>query len=662
MQLPDSNHATRLDSVRAFVNPESPFSTSLAEKFKVRQFKFSNAIERIGDLGQLGGQGQQTNLPLALEQTVRETAGLPLSAVIVISDGASNSEENTSANFASTLSSLRARGVPVFTVGVGEMKLDGDIELARATAPARVIAGSTVTAELLVRANGQAQKTVKIDVTEDNHLLRSQHVPVQTDSTTVAKITFTPSSPGLHRYRFVAEPDPGEPIGDNNTQEILIEVADSRPKILYVEGEPRWEYGKLRRVLEDEKNLILVSVLRSADGKFYRQGIEKSEELSGGFPKSEEELFAYDAIIIGSLEATFFSFDQLRVLEQFVARRGGTFMAIGGPKAFNAGGYTETPVADLLPVVLNREPASGGESQTFFAQPSSRGRDHPAARLEDDPDANSKAWEKMPAISIPEVVTETKPGATVILEGRSATEKDRSVPLLVEQRYGRGRTLALLGADTWRWRMMLEFKNKSYETFWRNLLRHLVGSVRRRVEATTQRNFYGQGEQVQMRVEVADEKYNSVRDAQVSARISTPTGQVSDIPFKPVTDGGFEGYSGLFPAAENGIHNVEVTVRAAGDKAGSIGTVLSSFLVGDLNLESRNADQNRELLRRISADTGGTYYPLDQTHNIAEDIAQVEGGNSVRETRDLWDMPINFLLAIGLAAAEWFIRKRKGLA
>ena len=108
-------------------------------------------------------------------------------------------------------------------------------------------------------------------------------------------------------------------------------------------------------MLEDEKNLVLVSVLRSADGKFYRQGIEKGEELSAGFPKSEEELFKYDAIIIGSIEATFFTFDQLRTIEQFVSRRGGTFTAIGGPKSFGAGGYASTPVADLLPVVLRGE-------------------------------------------------------------------------------------------------------------------------------------------------------------------------------------------------------------------------------------------------------------------------------------------------------------------
>jgi uncharacterized membrane protein len=663
MQLSDEGGRTRLDSVKDLMVADTPFHKALSDKFRIRAFRFSAGAQRVADASELTGSGDRTSLATAIEQAVRDSAGLPLSGVVVLSDGASNAEGDSDSSLTTTLNNLRARGVPVFTVGLGQTKLEGDVEVVRATAPPRVIAGSSVTAELLVRSSG-SPRSVKIDLTEDNHLLRSQPVPVQGDATTVARITFTPSSPGLHRYTFTAAADPSEPVADNNSQEILIEVADSNAKILHIEGEPRWEYGKLRRVLEDEKNLVLVSVLRSADGKFYRQGIEKGEELSGGFPKSEEELFKYDAIIIGSIEATFFTFDQLRTLEQFVSRRGGTLTAIGGPKAFGAGGYASTPIADLLPVVLSGEPQSPAQSQTFKASPSERGKDHPAARLQDDPDANAKAWDQLPPITLPEVATETKPGATVILEARGAQDKNRAVPLLIEERYGRGRTLALMASDTWRWRMMLESKNKSFETFWRNLLRHMVSSVRQRTEVSTQRSFYGQGERVNLRVEIADEKFTNIRDAVVTARISGPSGQGVDVAMKAAVEGGFEGYAGSFVAAEDGVHNVEVTARrgSKGQEQAAISGARTSFIVGPLNREAHEAAQNRELLTRIAAETGGEYYNLDQTDNLIEDLIHTEGGNSVRVVHDLWDMPINFMLAIILAGAEWFVRKRRGLA
>ena len=207
----------------------------------------------------------------------------------------------------------------------------------------------------------------------------------------------------------------------------------------------------MREALAEEKSVVLASVLRSADGKYYRQGVESPEELSTGFPKSEEDLFKYDAIIIGSIEATFFTFDQLKALEQFVSRRGGTLLALGGAKSLSAGGYGNTPIADLLPVYLRGENTTPGESQVFKAAVSGRGRDHPAARLADQSEANDKAWEQMPAITLPEVIADIKPGASVILEARSTREKNRVVPLLIEERYGRGRTLALMASDTWRW-------------------------------------------------------------------------------------------------------------------------------------------------------------------------------------------------------------------
>ncbi|HXG66351.1 MAG TPA: glutamine amidotransferase [Blastocatellia bacterium] len=661
MKLADENGGARLDAVKQLMSPGSLFAAALYDKFKVRAYKFANAAERIGDAGELTGGGELSDVRGALEHAARDSAGLPMSGVILLSDGASNGAEDQTGDFALTLDSLRARGMPVFAVGVGKTKLENDVELVRATAPRRVLVGSSVTAELLVRASSVSQKSVKINLAEDNRAMRSQDIPLQGDADTVARITFTPLLPGLHRYTFTAEALPGEVIPDNNTQELLIEVEDARPKILYIEGEPRWEYGKLRSAMVEEKNITLVSVMRSADGKFYRQGVESGDDLASGPPKSEEEFFKYDAIIIGSAEATFFTFDQLKAMEQFVARRGGTLLALGGSKSFSAGGYNNTPMADLLPVYLRAQNDTPGELQGFKAAPAARGKDHPAARLNDDPDANAKTWEQMPPITLPEIITETKPGATVVLEARNAQDGNRAVPLLVEQRFGRGRAMALLASDTWRWRMLLEAKNKSFETFWRNLLRYTVESVRRRVEATTERSLYGKGETVRVRAEVGDEKYLNVSDARVVARVTTPTGRTVDVAMRPYVEEGFEGYEGAFVPDEDGLHQVEVTAQR-GKESASLGAAKSSFLTGPINREARNAAQNRELLKRIATETGGGYYTMGEADNLLEDITHHEGANSVRVAYDLWDMPINFLLAVALAAAEWFIRKRKGLA
>ena len=665
MKLADETGGSRLDSVRQLMSDGSRFYGSLADKFKLREFKFTASAERINTAMDLAGEGEHTNLAGSIDQTTREAAGLPMAGLIVISDGASNSgvdAEADSTSLAVTLGGLRARGIPIYAIGVGHTRLEDDVELTRATAPRRVLAGSMATAELLLKAGGR--KTVKIELSEDNRLLRSQDVVVQGDATTVARVSFTPSSPGLHRYKFSAVPSPEEPVQDNNSQELLIDVEDARPKILYIEGEPRWEYGKLRDAVAEEKNVVLVSVLRSADGKFYRQGVENAEELAGGFPKSEEDLFKYDAVMIGSVESTFFTFDQLKSIEQFVSRRGGSLLALGGSKSLNAGGYGTTPLADLLPVYLNGTPAAG-EIEEFKAAPADRGRDHPAARLAEQADANLKAWDQMPAVTLPEVITDTKPGATVILEARSSRDKNRVAPLLVEERYGRGKTFALLASDTWRWRMMLESKNNSFETFWRNVLRYLVDGVRRPVEASAERSFYAAGDPVRIRAEVADEKFLSINDAQVTARVTGPSGKSVDVALKQTVEGGFEGYSAGFRPDEDGLYRVEVTAKRQGSKQATAAVLApgrTSFLVGPVNREAWNAAQNRELLERVASETGGKYYTLDRADDLIDDITHRDSASSIRETKDLWDMPFNFLLVLALASGEWFIRKRKGLA
>jgi uncharacterized membrane protein len=665
MKLPDEASHTRLDALKQLMSANSPFYSALADKFKLRPYKFAATADRVQNAAELSGSGGETNLTSALDQASRESAGLPMSGVIVISDGANNagaSDDDRSSSLATTLANLRSRGLPVYAIGIGPEILQGDVELVRATAPRRALSGSPVTSELLVRASG-SRKSITVDLAEDNRLLRSQEIPIQGDATTVARVTFTPSSPGLHRYTLTARPSDDDPVPDNNSQELVIDVVDRKPRILYIEGEPRWEYAKLRESVAEEKNIVLVSVLRSADGKFYRQGIENADELVNGFPKSEEELFKYDALMIGSIEATFFTFDQLKAVEQFVFRRGGALLALGGSKAFNAGGFGNTPLADLLPIYLNGVKETSSESQTFRAAPADRGRDHPAARLVDQPDANAKAWEQMPAITLPEVITETKPGASVILEARSTKEKNRVAPLLVEERYGRGKTMALLASDTWRWRMMLESKDKSFETFWRNLMRYTVESAPSPVEASTERSFYGKSEQVRIRAEVTDEKFIKINDATVSAHITTPSGRAVDVPMKQTVEGGFEGYATAFLPQEDGLFRVEVTARRAGSKQTALlAPAQTSFIVGPLNREARDAAQNRELLKRIANETGGGYYTAAQVDKLMDDITHKEGAGSIKVSYDLWDMPINFLLVVGLAAGEWFIRKRKGLA
>lgn len=650
---------SRIAAVSNLLRPESSFARGLEEKFKVNLYAFAAQTNRIKSVAELKSDGTATDLAGAFKDVVRDSNGLPLSAIVLVSDGAAN----TPRDLAAQLRELRARNLPVYTIGVGSTAKFRDAELVRVTTPRRVLIGSAVIADALVRLNGFDHQKVAIAVSEDGRAIRTQQFDLKGGEAQTVTLEFTPSAPGAHRYTFAIAPLENETTTEDNTQETLIEITSDRPKILYIEGEPRWEYGKLRFSLaKNEKQVVLVSSLRSADGKFYRQGVESGSELESGFPKTEEELFKYQGLMLGSIEANFFSFDQLKMIEQFVARRGGGLLALGGPRSFDAGKYAGTPVADLLPLVLdgNFDESSATPSlSNFKAVLTGRGQTHAITRLAEERSQSAKEWEALPPVSIPEVLAQPKPGATVILEGRDLNNKNRTVPLLAEERYGRGRSLALTASDTWRWRMQMEAKNTAHETFWRQLLRYTISLTPNQTEVYSERDVYAVNDPVTIRADVEDAKYEAIKDAQAVARLTKPSGQSVDVPLNFDFSEEGNNFRGDFTPDEMGLYKIELTARKG---AATVGTAQSGFLVAELNREYHDAAQNVELLKRIAAETGGKYFPLAQAGQMLEEIQYLEGSNSERVTKDLWDMPVNFLLLVGLASAEWFLRKKKGLA
>ena len=213
---------------------------------------------------------------------------------------------------------------------------------------------------------GLGGQKVQLQVEDAGRVLQTQEITLPADGeSAAARVHLTASEAGPRTFRFRIAPQPGEPIAENNQQDVPIQVVDRREKILYFEGEPRFELKFLRRAVADDKNLQVVCLQRTAQNKFLRLDVDDADELAGGFPKTREELFQYRGLILGSVEASFFTADQLRMIAEFVSQRGGGLLMLGGRHSFAEGGYAPTPLAEVLPVVFEegRDP-----KQPFFAE------------------------------------------------------------------------------------------------------------------------------------------------------------------------------------------------------------------------------------------------------------------------------------------------------
>ena len=138
-----------------------------------------------------------------------------------------------------------------------------------------------------------------------------------------------------------------------------MQVEEQQFRVLYFEGEPRWEYKFMRRALDPDGDIRLATLLRVSPNKFYRQGLDAAEQLEKGFPTERSELFAYDALVIGSIEAATLSEAQLENIRAFVSERGGSLLMLAGPNGLGNGGWGQSAIADLLPTRL---PASSIDS------------------------------------------------------------------------------------------------------------------------------------------------------------------------------------------------------------------------------------------------------------------------------------------------------------
>ena len=664
MKIADVDDEPRARFIQDTFGPEgSELQRALVEKFMLRFFRFSESAERLGEPSTLTYAGAKTHFARALERSVEELSNVPLAGLVVISDGA----DNSNAAISNTLLDLQARKVSVYTVGLGRERFTKDIEVTRVEAPRTVLEGSSLVVDVTISQRGFDGETVRVDVEDDGRIVNSKDVELSSEAeTTTVRIDFTASDRGARKFRFKVSPEPGEMVTQNNQREQLIFVEGGQQKILYFDGEPRYELKFIRRAVADDENLQVVCLIRTAENKFYRLDIDDPDELASGFPKTREELFRYRGIILGSVEASYFTHDQLRMIADFVSQRGGGLLALGGRLSFSEGGYAGTPVAEVLPVAMDPSAqTSGGEGVAgapFFAslsiEPTAFGATHPMTQFGTDVETSAERWETLPPLSTLNRVDSVKPGATTLLTG-SGPEVDEQ-PVLVYQRYGRGKALALTVNDTWLWQMHADIplEDMTHELLWRKLLRWLVSYVPDQVALTTERSRFAPGERVTVRAEVDDDRFLKVNNARVSLSVRTPSGGRFDVPMEWTVDKDGE-YRASFLPDQRGSYELSVEAMREGESLG----LAAGFVESDeLDDEYFQAEMRTPLLERIADETGGGFYTRESVHRLPEDMSYTEGGTTVQERRDLWDMPILFLLLVGLVGSEWGYRKLRGLA
>ncbi|NBV24264.1 MAG: VWA domain-containing protein [Proteobacteria bacterium] len=606
-----------------------------------------------------------TNLNTDLSEPVK-TRALSLregerTAVILLSDG----QHNSGGPPAELARLLGARGVPVFPVGIGMQQPPPDLAVLTVKGPDTVAADGRVrgtvelkddmppgTAFILRVAQGERLMWEKELTTENKHLRTVEFdFPVKelvADELKLQDKDLRFASLPLH---FIASVTalPGEKDKANNSGALWVNATTQRPKLLLLDGRPRWEYRYLRNLFERDDRWEVNALLAGAGGEQKNWARGKGP---GQFPGDRETLFTYQLVIFGDLPANQLRPQEMEWLRDFVGQRGGGVIFIDGRQERLAS-LQQSPLAPLFPVSFEGRPLDG---VPMIFRLAASGSSLTPLTLVADPLENERVWSFMPA---PHWLAPARalPGAetwlqAVVGESRSAAA--------VYRRYGAGKTLYLAFDESWRWRFKVG--DLHHQKFWNQTAKFVMESPfavqDRFVSLDSGALNYDPGATAEIRTRILDAQGQAMSRARAEAWLMRDGRKVATVALAP--DANETGiYRGRTAPLTDG--DYEVRVRVDGlpetEMKARTGFAVRRSATGEL----AELNCNEPLLRELASISGGRYYREEELGALVERLKPLSQGRVVESETVLWQSWWWFGAVMLLLALEWALRKRAGM-
>jgi hypothetical protein len=669
MQLPDTGGSrSRWEAQTATLQAAAPLLDELSAKTELRVYAYDRElapIDRTREALPLPDRpmGEQTDIGTNLHEALQRELGKRLAAIVLMGDGVQTAFD-PAVELQEVGRELERLGYPLYAVPfgpVGHAVQARDVAVENLQDQYTVFVKNELPIRATVRVNGYVNRAIPVELEvamPDGQVRRIGPIDVaanEDNQQVPVEFQYVPPVPGRYRLTLRAAEQPGELVAKNNQLSAYLRVLEGGLKLLYLEGELRNEQVFLRRSLAASADIELDFVwidprLRS------RWPVELSDKLSDP---------ACDVFLIGDLDATALGEANLRMLAEAV-ERGKGLVLLGGYHSFGAGGYRDTPLADVMPIVMDRF-----ERQDFDAPirqdlhlpgplPMIPDRRHPIVMLATE-ENNLQVWKSLPPLSGANRWVGVKDAAGTMVLARS----DRGDPLLAVGEYGRGRVVAMAGDSTWRWWM--QGHETEHKRFWRQTILWLVRRddlERSEVWIRMAQRRFSPGSRVAFTAGAASPAGDSIADATLRAEWVLPDGQRRPLALR--RDG--DQWLGTIDAVDQpGDYVIEVTGELQGQ---TIGMAQGEFLVFDRDIELANPAADHEQLARLAAmtrDAGGRLIAPEQLPGLIEQLRdrppemdiEIQTKWQLGDTpRDAWTF---LLLLVGLLTAEWALRKKWGL-
>jgi uncharacterized membrane protein len=649
---------SRLDLVKEkLLTGKEPLIQTLERDYDLRIYQFGTGLAPLGSnsISQLSAQGRGTRLFEILNEAAKQVGDE--GAMLLFTDGIANGEIKSleDSNFP----------LPIFPVAVGESQGFTDIRIADVRVPEFAFRGREIKVDFAIEAYGLAGKTIPIYFNRGQNLLSSRNLTIDKDAF-VQRVTFsyTPKEIGSHSLTLSIPPQSGEQITHNNQQDFRVEVRRDKIRVLTLSGSPSWNYRFLRMGIKQDPSVDLVSFvfLRTPTDSV---DVPDSQLSLIPFPIDElflEELKNFDVIFMDDFSyRSYFNTRYLEKVRDFV-RDGGGLAMLGGVRSFDSGGYGDSPLREVVPVEMDGKGAYQ-TGRSLRAIPTASGKVHPITRLVADPKANEEAWKRMPGLTTLNQVLRAK-GEALLTAGSDGGGGES--PLLTVGRYGKGRTLALMSDDLWRWNFIAVGAKESPQ----NHLKLIRQAVRWLAQEPSFEQVQIQpiggsgvpGEKIEFKVRVLKDDFTPAAQAAVRLRVISPEGEPITVEASPDKEEG--DYRAEFTPTKEGSYRLEAEAQLAGQV---LGKDRKNFRVAFPYGETEDGRPRPELLKKIAEKSQGEFIPISEWNEkslerIAAKLA-AHSPSEIVESRQirLWSSLWTFSLILLLLCIEWWLRRKWGL-
>ena len=644
--------ASRLDLARGILRyPAAPVLQELGESFDISYHSFGRSTHILsdGDLKSLTANEPATAIAASLEAVAKSGATAP-AGIVLLTDGIENT---SSKRIEAVLQDLGARDIPVFPVPIGLEEPD-DVSIRNIVMQEVAFSGDSVPVQVQVLSKGYEKRMARLTIKLNDRQVFQRQIRLK-GGLQFEDVEFNVDlyEKGAARIAVAIEPFEDEISVANNRVERSIRVVNEKVNVLYIEGNNRWEFRYLSAILKRDPRLNTTFISSSAGPEFARNSPEYIER----FPSKREEAFKYDLVILGDVDAAFFTAEELGLLEELIRDRGASLLVLCGPM-HTPSSYSGTPVETLLPVRFDADSEWEMTSESVYPVLTPEGRSSMVMLLENDPDENDRIWSRVAPLDHLPPLLGTKPGATVLATLSDAASGSQAYPLVAWHRYGTGKCMSMASDRLWR----LRFKtgDKYHWRVWSQSIQFLTLSrlmgEHKRIRLETDRTLYQDGEQVRLYAHVLDEDFEPVVQPSFEISVNGADGNALREPVSLQPDRTSPGlYEGYFTAPVAGRYRLEANED---DKEISNTT---EFQVAAVNRELSDTNMRRDGLQRIAKLTGGSLLAPEEMAKLGSLLDAKPISTTVRSERPLWDSWLVAALLIGLLGAEWILRRRNDL-